>query len=123
VDPHPHTGKHLIVIYEKDGKRREQNRNENETVLYESFAGPQDSDELDGWLAGTYWKNDEVEITFLKGRKVAMGNTSGTWSLDKGMRFLTLTWISGATTPIEFNWRYTQLSEMKGERRAFEREF
>ena len=123
VDPHPNKGKRLVILYEKDGKKREQNRNENETVLYQSFAGPQDEDELDGWLAGTYWQCGELEVSFLKGKKVAMGTRSGTWTLDKGLRFLTLTWSNGETMPIEIGWRYLQFTEMKGERRSFEREF
>lgn len=123
VDPHPGKPKRLMIAYEKDGKRREQGRNPNETVLYESFAGPQDPEELDAWLAGTYWKVGEVEATFHKGKKVAMGKSAGTWALDKGLRYMTLTWSNGETMPIELNWRYTQFTEMKGERRAFEREF
>lgn len=64
ADPNPHWNKGLHIIYMKDGVRREQWRNENETVLPESFYGPQDATELRAWLLETRWTGKGGEIQF-----------------------------------------------------------
>ena len=64
ADPNPGWNKSLHIVYMKDGVRREQRRNENETVLPESFYGPQDAAELKAWLSETRWIGTEPDIQF-----------------------------------------------------------
>lgn len=64
ADPNPGWNKSLHIVYMKDGVRREQRRNENETILPESFYGPQDAAELKAWLSETRWIGAEPDIQF-----------------------------------------------------------
>ena len=64
ADPNPGWNKSLHIVYMKAGVRREQRRNENETILPESFFGPQDAAELKAWLAETRWIGAEPDIQF-----------------------------------------------------------
>ena len=64
ADPNPTWNKSLHIVYMKEGVRREQRRNENETVLPESFYGPQDPAELRTWLTGSRWVGEQPEIQF-----------------------------------------------------------
>ena len=64
ADPNPRWNKSLHIVYMKDGVRREQRRNENETILPQSFYGPQDAAELKAWLAETRWIGVEKDIQF-----------------------------------------------------------
>lgn len=120
VDPHPYKNKHLQIVYEKDGKRREQNRGENETVLYESFAGPQDVKELEAWLTGTRWRSEGDTISFSAERRLASKDQAGKWKPD-GMFFLDVTWAKGGSIRYQFDWRWRKFTEKGGEGRVFER--
>ena len=64
ADPNPGWNKSLHIVYMKAGVRREQRRNENETILPESFYGPQDAAELKAWLPETRWIGAEPDIQF-----------------------------------------------------------
>lgn len=120
VDPHPYKNKRLTIIYEKDGKRREQIRGENETVLYESFAGPQDVKELEAWLVGTRWRSEGETISFAARRRLASKDQAGEWQPD-GMFFLDVTWAKGDRLRYQFDWKWRKFTEKGGEGRVFER--
>jgi len=104
ADPNPGWNKSLHIVYLKDGVRRVQRRNENETILPESFYGPQDAAELRQWLVGTRWTGPRGEIQFhpsglLAGAKL---EADAQWEvLDS--RKIRLRWKTEETSDYQFD--------------------
>jgi hypothetical protein len=113
VDPRPHHGKRLLISYEKDGIKREQNRGENETVLVESFTGPQDVKEMVDWLTGSTWKSATREFYFKDKSDVKNKDVIGKWQPD-GQFFFTIEWSAGDRRKYQIDWRYNQFWEHGG---------
>jgi hypothetical protein len=113
VDPKPYNRKHLQIIYEKDGIKREQNRGENETVLIQSFTGPQDEKEMVAWLTGSTWKSETREFFFKDKSDVKNKDVTGKWQLD-GKFFILIEWSPGDRRKYQINWRYSEFKEHGG---------
>lgn len=118
VDPKPYHRKHLQISYEKDGIKREQNRGENETVLIESFTGPQDVPEMVAWLAGTRWKSDARELFFEDKSDVTSEDETGKWQPDGRYKF-TIKWKTGDRRNYQIDWRYKEFKEIRGMEETF----
>lgn len=116
VDPNPGWNKGFTVRYLKDGVERKQNRGENETLLIESFYGPQDNDEVKRWLVGTRWKSN-VDITFNGDSTFTIGNRLGTYRWDALQYWgLTLVWPDEGVIEYAFDWRWDSFREKQGKR-------
>lgn len=120
ADPNPGWNKGLTVRYLKDGVERTQNRGENETLLIESFYGPQDNEEVKKWLPGTKWKANE-EITFNGDGTFSIGNRQGSHQWDARQYFkLILVWPEEGIIEYSFDWRWDAFRETGG-RRVFKK--
>lgn len=118
VDPRPYHSKRLLISYEKDGIKREQNRGENETVLIESFTGPQDVKEMVAWLTGTSWKSETRELFFKDDADVKNKDVTGKWR-PEGMHRFSVEWSAGNRRTYKFNWRWTEIQEVGGMEEKF----
>ena len=121
TDPNPGWNKNLTVRYTKDGVERKQNRGENETLLIESFHGPQDIAEMEKWLAGTQWRHDQP-ITFnADGTFISKGIiTAGRWSIPR-LWVMQMVWSDGRTEECAFGWRWDSFAEKTGGKRIFKK--
>ena len=113
ADPNPYWNKGLHVVYMKDGVRREQRRNENETVLPESFYGPQDAAELRAWLAETRWFGSKPDIQFHADQTVTSPGVEATarWETVAGNK-LRLTWPGEEAKEFVFGYTWESLSQV-----------
>jgi hypothetical protein len=118
VDPKPYHRKHLKITYEKDGIKREQNRGENETVLVESFTGPQDVKEMVAWLTGSSWKSETRELFFKDDADVKNKDVTGKWRPEGMFRF-SVEWSAGNRRTYKLNWRWTEIQEVGGMEEKF----
>ena len=118
VDPKPYHRKRLLISYEKDGIKREQNRGENETVLAVSFTGPQDAKEMVDWMTGTSWKSDARELFFKDSSDVKNKDVTGKWQPEGVYRF-SIEWSAGERRTYKFNWRWTEIQEVGGMEEKF----
>jgi hypothetical protein len=120
ADPNPGWNKHLQVTFEKNGKTRERGWGENGSVIYESFAGPQDAEELQLWLTGTRWRNGREDIVFAAGGVVTKGRMIGEWAADGNHKF-SARWNGGEPVIYEFDERWTRITEKDTKERVFKR--
>jgi hypothetical protein len=120
ADPNPYWNKSLHIIYMKDGVRREQRRNENETVLPESFYGPQDAGELRSWLPASRWFGEQPEIQFHADQTFTSPGVPGTprWEAT-GPNKLRLTWSDERTVDYVFDYTWSSFSEVGNGRNVF----
>ncbi len=120
ADPNPGWNKSLRITYLKDGVRREQRRNENETLLPESFFGPQDAHELRDWLIATRWAGAKHEIQF-NADHTATGPglpTSLRWEALSANQ-LRLIWSADRREDHTFDYRWAQFSEKGNAKNVF----
>lgn len=120
-DPQPHSNKPLRIIYEKDGKRREQNRGENEVILHESFVGPHDTKEMEAWLIGTRWEHDGDMYEFQEGGRLKSDAGGGEWKSDE-LFALKLKLPDGGFKSYRFDWLWKKLTAGDGGERVFTRQ-
>lgn len=109
-DPEPYRNKPLKVIYEKDGKRHEQNRGENEIVLFESFAGPHSVKEMKAWLIGTQWELDGDTYEFQEDGVLKSPNGKGEWKADE-LFFVKLKLDDKSFVLFRMDWLWKKLTE------------
>ncbi len=119
ADPNPGWNKGLHIVYMKDGVRREQRRNENETILPESFYGPQDAGELRAWLPGSRWKGEQGEIQFHADGTFTSHGAEGShrWEAREGK--LRLTWSDQRTLDFSFDFVWSSFSEVDNGRNVY----
>lgn len=121
ADPNPHWNKGLHIIYMKDGIRREQWRNEGETILPESFYGPQDAAELRAWLLETRWTYGAgADVQFhTNGTFTFLGNSGAyPWTIVAANR-LRMHWPGVNPTEYTFNYTWDRFSEPGQDGKAF----
>jgi len=120
ADPNPTWNKGLHIVYMKDGVRREQQRNENETVLAESFYGPQDAGELRAWLPETRWTGAQPEMQFHPdGTFTTPGVTeTQTWEAT-GARNVRIKQPNGKAQEFVFNHTWSSFSEAENAQNRF----
>jgi len=120
ADPNPGWNKNLRIIYMKDGVRREQNRNENEHILPESFYGPHDTAELKAWLPASRWAGAKGEIQFhADGTFTSPGMEAvGHWQA-LGAKKLRLTWSEDRKPEFVFDHTWTSFSEVENGKNVF----
>ncbi|MEK7950228.1 hypothetical protein [Luteolibacter soli] len=118
ADPKPNHGKHLQIIYTKDGTKWEQNRGENERILIESFTGPQDVKEVVDLLVGSRWKSETRELFFKDKSDVKNKDVTGKWQSD-GRYYFTIEWSAGDRRKYQFDWRYKEFKERGGQEEKF----
>lgn len=120
ADPNPYWNKGLHITYMKDGVRREQHRNENETILPESFYGPQDAGELRSWLPESRWFGSEAEIQFHADQTFTSPGESGVHRWEAmGSRKLRLIWSENRTVEMMFDYTWSSFSEVENGRNVF----
>ncbi len=113
ADPNPGWNKGLHIIYMKDGVRREQHRNENETVLPESFYGPQDEGELRAWLPGSRWMGEKPEIEFNSDQTFTSPGAAESFRWEAtGPKNLRLTWSEGKAIEFTFDYTWSSFSQV-----------
>jgi hypothetical protein len=120
ADPNPYWNKSLHIVYMKDGVRREQRRNENETVLAESFYRPQDAGELREWLQGTRWSGREGEIQFQPDSALTKlgAVTPLHWEVLTA-NSLRITWSEERKTEYRFDYVWSTFQDIADPRTAF----
>lgn len=121
ADPNPGWNKGLHIVYMKDGVRREQWRNENETILPESFYGPQDVAELRAWLTETRWNyGPGADVQFhANGTFTFVGNAGvHPWTVPAPNR-LRLCWPGVNPTEYTLNYTLDRFSEPGHDGNAF----
>jgi hypothetical protein len=112
ADPNPHWNKSLHIIYRKGGVRREVRYNENGHVLPESFYGPQDSAELEGWLIGTRWDGSSGQVQFNQdGTATGRGVKPGARWEATGGRKVRFTWSEKETTEFQFDYIWSRFGD------------
>lgn len=112
VDPVPHWNKGLHIIYMKDGVRREQRRGENETILPESFYGPQDANELKAWLIASRWYGEKPDIQFHADLTFTSPGSkeAGRWKATAA-RTIRLSWPKEEEKEFGFNFTWSSFAE------------
>ena len=112
ADPFPYRRKGLTIEYTRNGKRHEQRRGEDETILISSFYCPHDAVDIRKALVGTLWKSD-VTVEFKSDNTFTVDGRRGSyrWSYNDSSRKLRLSWSSTRKTEGSFDWSYTQLTE------------
>lgn len=120
ADPNPYWNKGLHIVYLKDGVRREQRRNENETILPESFYGPQDAAELRAWLPESRWSGKDGEIQFhADGTFTLPGDLNAhRWEATGGSR-LQLTWPGDRAEGYHFDFTWSGFSQDDHDEKVF----
>lgn len=113
ADPNPGWNKGLHIIYMKDGVRREQRRNENETVLPESFYGPQDAAEFKAWLPASRWAGEKAELQFHADQTFTWQGSKevGYWEITAA-RKARLTWPGEDWQEFQFDYVWTSFSKV-----------
>ena len=120
TDPNPYWNKNLRIVYMKDGVRREQNRNENETILPESFYGPQDAAELRAWLIETRWAGPGGELQRqADGTFTLIGREGASRWEATGANTLRLTWPEAVPRDFTFDSALAGFSEVKNGANVF----
>jgi hypothetical protein len=104
----------------KDGVRREQNRNENEIVLPESFYGPQDTSELRVWLPESRWAGEQGEIQFHADGTFTSPGKEGTrrWEAT-GAKKLRLIWAEESNLEFVFDYTWSSFAEVENGKNTF----
>ena len=122
ADPNPYWNKSLTIKYIKDGVHREQRRNENESVLIESFYGPQDDHELEKLLAGTRWKSD-VELDFRGDNSFVVSGQFGfhRWQVKDSNNKMLLIWDQQKKNECVFDSTWSTFQEKAEGNRIFKR--
>ena len=120
ADPNPGWNKSLRITYMKDGVRREQRRNENETILPESFYGPQDAHELREWLVATRWAGAKNELQFNADHTATGPGLPDTlrWEALSASK-LRLIWSEDRREEFAFDYRWNRFSEVGNARNVF----
>ncbi len=112
ADPNPYWNKGLHIVYMKDGVRREQQRNENETILPESFYGPQDAAELRAWLVETRWVGRGMDLQFhANGTFTFFGNSDAYPWMVTAPGCVRLSWPNVKPTDYAFDFIWDSFSE------------
>ena len=112
ADPNPRWNKSLHIVYMKDGVRREQRRNENETILAESFYGPQDTAELKAWLLETRWIGTQADIQFHADKTFTSPGSTDSFQWEAlSAKKIRLTWSEDRKVEFVFGYTWSSFSD------------
>lgn len=113
ADPTPGWNKQLNIVYTKDGRQRMRSYGENSSVIWQSFWGPQDMNELKEWMTTIKAHCWNGEMLFKADGTFTSPFGAGWWNTT-GDRHFILRWGVGQESKCEFNFEYETFQETGG---------